>query len=103
MSGMLVSQESCQIYTGGNSLKVALTTTSAASAVITGCRSLIITTDSPTGCFLRQGDSPTALSNGTDQYLPPFTPMRLVNFYSGNKIAGITASGSGNLYITPEA
>ena len=98
MSGMPVSQESAHLYSGGQSQAVAISSTSAQSTAITGSKTVYLC--STGDCFIRQGSNPTALSNGTDQFLPGYTPMRYAGFVSGNKIAVIGTSGS--LYITPE-
>lgn len=99
MSGMPVSQESMKIDSGGQSLKVTLTTSSAQSAAITGARTLYVC--ATVDCFLRQGANPTALADGTDQFLPAYAPMRLRDFISGNKLAAI-GTAAGALYVTPE-
>ncbi len=39
---------------------------------------------STVACFVRQGTNPTALSDGTDQYLPANVPMRLTGFTGGS-------------------
>ena len=98
MSGLLVSQETGQIYPGGQSQKVSLTTTSAQSTALQ-CKTVVLCSD--VDCFIRQGSSPTALADGTDQFLPAYNMVRFFNYHPGNKIAAIAAS-SGNLYITPE-
>lgn len=43
----------------------------------------------------------TAVADGTDQYFPANTPIR-VQVIHGNRIAAI-AAGAGNLYLTPGA
>lgn len=98
MSGMLVSQETGQIYPGGQSQKVAVSTTSAQSTALQ-CKTVILCSD--VDCFLRQGANPTALSDGTDQFLPAYNIVRFFNFHPGNKIA-VKSTDAGNLYITPE-
>lgn len=98
MSGMLVSQETGQIYPGGQSQKVAVSTTSAQSTALQ-CKTVVLCAD--VDCFIRQGVNPTALSDGTDQFLPAYNIVRYFNFHPGNKIA-VKATGAGNLYITPE-
>lgn len=100
MSALPVSEESITLYAGGISQQVALTTASAQSTAITGSKTLYVV--STAACFVRQGANPTALADGTDQYIPANTPMRLTGFVSGNKIAAILPTGTGTLYITPE-
>ena len=98
MSGMPVSQESMQIYSGGQSSKVTVSVASAQSGAL-ACKSLILC--STVNCFIRQGANPTAVGDGTDQFLPAYAPFRYAGFKSGNKIAVIGAA-DGTLYITPE-
>jgi hypothetical protein len=98
MSGMIVSQETGQIYPGGQSQKVAISGTSAQSTSLL-CKSVVLCSD--IDCFIRQGENPTALDDGTDQFLPAYNMVRYYNFHPGNKIAAIAAT-AGNLYITPE-
>jgi len=98
MSGMLVSQETGQIYPGGQSQKVAVSTTSAQSTALQ-CKTVVLCSD--VDCFVRQGVDPTALSDGTDQFLPAYNIVRYFNFHPGNKIA-VKSTAVGNLYITPE-
>lgn len=85
------------IETGGTSQKVAFTTTSAQSAAVSANRAFLVV-DTP--CFVRQGSNPTAVADGTDQYLPANVPMR-VSLPSGAKLAFVALTGSGNAYITP--
>ena len=99
MSGMPVSQESATIYSGGQSQVVAVTTSSAQSSAIATSKTAVLC--STVDCFIRQGSNPTALSNGTDQFLPAYTPMRYAGITAGYKIA-VIGTGAGNLYITPE-
>lgn len=84
---------------GGTSQKVALSTTSAQSAAINA--DFVVVTLTAAG-FVRGGADPTAVSDGTDQYLPANVPMRL-NIKPGWKLAFILASGTGDAYITPRA
>lgn len=99
---MVVFEHSLNILEGGQSSSVAISTTSAQSAALSFPAAqagyVLVTTD--TNCFVRQGTNPTALSNGTDQILLANQTYRCwVN--SGNKLAFITASGTGTVYLTP--
>jgi hypothetical protein len=95
-----VQSQSIVVLTGGQSAAVSISTTSAQSAAIT-TPSVVVT---PTvDCFFRQGANPTALSDGTDQILLATNSYRLSGIVSGNKLAFITASGTGTVYITPGA
>ena len=96
---LFTTESSINILTGGQTNAVAISTTSAQSAAITEEKVLVYST---VFCFARQGTNPTALSNGTDQPIPAETLIR-VPVTSGNKLAFITATGSGTVYITPGA
>ncbi len=99
MSGNVKTYEqSLSAMTGGQSQSVAISTTSAQSAAIT-TGSAVVTPS--VDCFFRQGVSPTALSNGTDQFLLANNTYRISDIVSGNLLAFITASGTGTVYITP--
>ena len=97
MSGVAIS---CQVKAGGDSVKIALSTTSAQTAALTST-SYLVTPD--TTCFVRAGANPTALSNGTDQILIANNSYRIVPINPGDKMAFILASGTGNVYLTPDA
>ena len=84
---------------GGLSQAVAISTSSAQSAAISGNQAIVHCT---VAAFVRRGANPTALSNGTDLYLPAGVTFRL-SINRGEKLALITPSGSGTAYITPEA
>lgn len=98
MSGLPVSQETQQVYAGGTSQQVTVSTSSAQSSVL-NCKSVVIF--STVSGFMRQGSNPTALSNGTDQYVPGNTLLRYAGITPGNKLAFI-GTGAGTLYITPD-
>lgn len=82
---------------GGRSHSVAISSTSAQSAVIDAEYVLITLT---TSAFVRQGGDPTATSDGTDIYLLGDVTYRL-NVKRGNKLALRTADLTGTAYITP--
>ena len=84
---------------GGRSQALAISSTSAQSAVINSEYALVTLTKA---AFLRQGSNPTATSDGTDIYLLADVTYRL-NVMRGNKLAFKTASESGTAYITPGA
>lgn len=87
---------------GGTSQKVAFSATSAASTELGsgtgGSMTVLVTTD--LDCFVRQGTNPTALSDGTDQFITANAIYR-ISVQRGNKLAFIGAA-AGNAYITPE-
>jgi hypothetical protein len=86
--------------TGGTSSKVAVSTTSAQSAAISAQYIVVV---SDVNVFFRRGANPVALADGTDQLLIANTPHRLVGHKAAEKFAFITATGTGNVYITPDA
>jgi len=97
MSGLNIS---CQVLSGGQSAKISTSTTSAQSAVLTSTSYLVYT---DVDVFVRTGADPTAVSDGTDQILPAKTQSRIVPILLGNKLAFITPTGTGNVYLTPDA
>ena len=94
-----IKQVSMSMLSGGQSQVVSISTSSAQSTAIPSGSAVLCST---VACWVRQGSNPTALSNGTDQYLPAGMPMRFTGINPGNKIAAIS-SESGSLYITPDA
>lgn len=97
MSGVSIS---CQVLSGGQSAKIAISTTSAQSAVLTST-SYLVSPD--VDCFARLGSNPTAVADGTDQILLAGNTYRIVPTLVGNKFAFIALTGTGNVYITPDA
>jgi hypothetical protein len=82
---------------GGASETVAISSTSAqSSAIASGAVDVYATVE----CFFRQGPDPTALSDGTDQFLPATKLTRIV-LEKGNKLAFKTTAASGSAYLTP--
>lgn len=98
----MFSQISMTASNGGLSQAVSISSTSAQSAVIPSTFCVVYAT---TDCWMRKGSNPTALSNGTDQFLPANALLRLDGFAPGgtDKIAFITSSATGTVYITPGA
>ena len=102
---MVVFEHSLNILTGGQSSKVAISTTSAPSAAFgvatdaVPAQYVLVTPD--INCFVRQGPgTPVAVADGTDQILLANNTYR-VYVNSGNKLAFILAAGTGNVYLTP--
>lgn len=95
----LYQEVSILIGAGGASQSVAISTTSAQSAAITGDNAVLYST---ADCFVRSDTNPTALADGTDHFLPANTYVR-ARFAAGNKLAFKTAAGTGTVYITPGA
>lgn len=94
-----VFEESMKVLNGGESVAISISTTSAQSAAILTTSVVVYST---VECWLRQGSNPTAVSDGTDQYLPAETQMRLVDITPGNKLA-FKAGASGTVYLTQGA
>lgn len=88
---------------GGRSEQVAISTTSAQSTVLytvaPGYVNLITTID----CFMRMGANPVALSTGVDQFVPAGNLMRIGPVPANFRLAFVTASGAGIVYITDES
>lgn len=97
MSGVNIS---LQISAGGDAEKLAVSATSAQSAVFTAT-SYLVTTD--VDVFVRTGSSPTALATGVDQILLAGNSYRVVPLIIGERFAFITGGASGNVYLTPNA
>lgn len=105
---MNTTEISILLNTGGTSQKVSISSTSAQStaAAVASTESkgqaipYVICAD--TDCFVRKGTNPTAVSDGTDILLKANQQYR-VELMDGEKMAFITTSASGNVYITPRA
>ena len=97
---VLTKEASVSASAGGTSQKVAMSTVSAQSAAINAQVALVSPTED---CFVREGSNPTALSDGTDQFLFGGFTYRIAMSDGANRLAFIMASGSGTVYITPAA
>lgn len=87
--------------TGGQSIKLAVSTTSAPTTDPIGDSYAVVTPD--VDVFFRRSATPVAVSDGTDQLLKANISYRLYGFNQTDKLAFITASGTGNVYISPGA
>ena len=90
--------QSMFVTAGGLSQSVSISGTSAQSSAIT---SDSVTVYATTDCFFRSGTNPTALSDGTDDFLPSGAKFRISGITSGQKLAFKTTSATGTVYITP--
>ena len=108
---MNISEISLSLNTGGTSVKLAISSTSApmaSAAAYDSTKGETKATPIPyvicpdTDCFVRKGASPTAVNDGTDMLLKANQQYR-VELMDGEKMAFITTSASGNVYITPRA
>jgi hypothetical protein len=99
---------SLELNTGGTSQKLAISAASAQSNAAAAGSSenkggpikYLVTPD--TACFVRKGANPTAVADGTDQYLSAGQAYR-VELMDGEKMAFITSGATGSVYITPRA
>lgn len=92
-----MSEQKLVARSGGESQAVAISATSAqSSAIASGAVDVYATVE----CFFRQGPNPTALSDGTDQFLPA-TKLTRVLLEKGNKLAFKTTAAAGTAYLTP--
>jgi hypothetical protein len=96
---MFTQDLSIVVDEGGRSQALAISSTSAQSAVINTDYVLVTLT---VAAFVRQGSNPTATSDGTDIFLLANVSYRL-NVRKGNKLAIKTASETGTAYITQGA
>lgn len=99
---MNVNQITLEVLSGGQSSKIAIGTTSAQTAAVTAVSGQAVVSVAFTpdvDCFVRRGTNPTAVSDGTDQFLLARTTYRC-QMLPGEKLAFI-ASGAGNVYFTP--
>lgn len=94
---MFTQDLSIVVDEGGRSQALAISSTSAQSAVINADYVLVTLTAAG---FVRQGSNPTATSDGTDIYLLADVTYRL-NVKKGNKLALRTSGLTGTAYITP--
>ena len=100
---------SAMAMSGGQSSKVATSTTSAQSSTISKPSSVqsgapvnvLITCDVLTFGRYDPAGNPTAVADGTDQVFVANIPYR-VQVIPGGKFAFILGTGTGNVYITPE-
>ena len=89
--------------TGGVSETVAISTVSAQSSALYPSYAGYVNIFSTVDCFMRMGTSPTALSTGVDQFIPGNNLLRIGPIAKDFKLAFITASGTGSVYITKES
>ena len=91
-----------EVSSGGTSQELAISTTSAASTAISGSASKVrVRVISSADCYCRQGEDPTALNDGTDEFLPAGLMVRMT-MTSGNKLAFVAKAGTGTVNLTPE-
>lgn len=93
-----VKADSIVTTAGGQSNKITVSSSSAQSVAINSNR---MTFYSTVDGFIRFGSNPTALSNGTDDFIPSGNKLRVSGLVSGEKFAFITTGGGGTLYYTP--
>lgn len=91
---------SVEVDEGGRSQAVAVSSASAQSGVLNFDQWVITPT---VDVFVRQGENPTALANGTDLFLLGGLSYRLRSIKPGNRLAFITGGPSGTVYMSPGA
>lgn len=92
-------ENSIPATSGGQSEKVAISAVTASSAAIT---TESVTIYSTVDCFIRVGATPqTAVSDGTDDFIPAGNKLRLHSIKASHVIAFITSGATGTVYITP--
>lgn len=94
----IVSAVSVKALAGGQSEQVGISATSAQSSAIATKNAVVTPT---VDCFFRAGADPTALDDGTDAILLGGNSYRIAGITPGEKLAFISADGSGIVYITP--
>lgn len=103
MRPQFIIQQSIRNTGGGTSSVVSVSPTSAQSAVIGPAGSPVHVIVTPTvDCFVRTGANPTATNDGTDQFLLGGNMYRVL-IQGGNRFAFRTASGTGSVFLTPDA
>lgn len=95
---MIVREISLNVPHAAVSSTVAISTTSAQSSAIAAESAYIYST---VDCFAVAGATPTATT--ACMFVPKETPLRIGGIKRGQKLAFITASGSGSVYLTPGA
>ena len=88
---------------GGRSQAVSVSTTSAQSSVLYTNQAGYVNILSTVDCFIRMGTNPTALATGVDQFIPANNLFRTGPIPAEYKIAAVTGSGTGTVYITKES
>lgn len=88
---------------GGRSESLAISSTSAQSSVLYTASAGYVNLISTADCFMRMGVSPTAVSSGADQFVPAGNLMRVGPVPATFRLAFITPSGAGTVYITKES
>lgn len=87
------------VETGGGCAKLAISGSHAESAALAqpsgvggGFNVIVVVT---VDCYVRQGNAPVAVADGTDQFLLANVPYRMAGFTPGNKLSFITEGASG--------
>ncbi len=102
---MDVRQVSVKATAGGDSTSVAISGASAQSAALTNAapnanQQVDVLVWSTVDCFFRHAADPTALSDGTDQFLGAGVHYRISGITPGNKLAFKTTGAAGTVYIS---
>lgn len=70
----------------GQGQKLAVSSTSAQSAALESTSCVVY---SDVDCYVRQGSNPTAVADGSDQFIPAGAFVQLAGITKGNKLAFI--------------
>lgn len=99
---MEITEYSYKVPSVANTQALAITTSTASSAAIHATSAVIKST---VDCFIIRSLTPGASTTATTACLPITSgvPYRVWGWQAGDKLSAITASGSGTLYITPDA
>lgn len=89
-------EQSLLVPRTANGQSIAVSTATAQSAALDFTDALVTST---VDCFVVAGANPVATT--ACAFIPANTPLRLYGWKLGEKLAFITASGSGTVYLTP--
>lgn len=99
---MEITEYSYKVPSVANTQAVSISTSTASSAAINSASAVIKST---VDCFIIRSATAGASTAATTACLPITSgvPYRVWGWQAGDKLSAITASGSGTLYITPDA
>jgi hypothetical protein len=99
---MEVTEYSLTVPKSASTISVALSTSTASSAPIHSPSAVVLST---VDCFVIRSAAPGASTAATTSCMPILANIayRMKGWEAGDRLSGITASGSGTLYITPDA
>jgi len=83
----------------GQGQKLVVSSTSVQSAALESTSCVVY---SDVDCYVRQGSSPVAVADGSDQFIPAGSFIRLSGITRGNKLAFVSLT-NGVVHMTPGA